>query len=88
MKCGRNKATAVVKAMADDMQECLRSRMKRLPFTVSTDGSNDAGTGSKQYPLVIRCLSETTGLVSSELLSIPLCDGSATGKCIYFLLEI
>ena len=78
MKCGRNKATEVVKVMAKETSSSITSRMKRLPFTISTDGSNDAG--SKQYPLVIRCVNEVTGLVSSELLSVPVCDGSATGK--------
>ena len=66
--------------MAEETKDSLKSRMKRFPFTISTDGSNDAGC--KQYPLVIRCINEVSGLVSSELLSIPVCDGSATGKSV------
>ena len=84
MKCGRNKATAVIKAMAQDTKHSLRARMKRGPFTISTDGSNDSD--SKLYPIVIRCVSDS-GLVCSELLSIPVCDGPATGENIFKLLN-
>ena len=84
MKCGRNKSTAVIKAIAQDTKHSLRARMKRGPFTISTDGSNDSD--SKLYPIVIRCVSDS-GLVCSELLSIPVCDGPATRENIFKLLN-
>lgn len=58
-------------------QETLANRMRSGPFTLSTDGSNDAG--SKQFPIVIRTLNPDTKLVTSEVLSVPVCYGSATG---------
>ena len=52
--------------------------MVNVLFTVSTDGSNDAQ--DKQYPLVVRTVDPSSGLVNSELLSVPLCNNVATGK--------
>jgi len=60
----------------------LADRMWTFSFT-STDGSND--DKSKQFPIVIRTLN--SGLVSSEFLSVPICEGSATGEIILKLLE-
>ena len=51
----------------------------------SIDGSND--NKSKQYPIVNRSVNVDTGVVSSELLSIPICEESATGENIFKLLE-
>eukprot|EP00745_Piridium_sociabile_P015859 TRINITY_DN23683_c0_g2_i1.p1 TRINITY_DN23683_c0_g2~~TRINITY_DN23683_c0_g2_i1.p1 ORF type:complete len:488 (+),score=133.55 TRINITY_DN23683_c0_g2_i1:473-1936(+) len=59
--------------------------MKTGPFTVSTDGSNDAD--SKQFPLVIRTVNTVTGLVMSELLGVPVLNGSATGENIFNLID-
>lgn len=52
--------------------------MRSGPFSLSTDGSNDSS--SKQFPLVIRCPG-SDGLIHSEVLSLPICDGSSTGEC-------
>ena len=59
--------------------------MRTSAFTLSTDGSND--DKSKQYPIVIRSVNVDTGVVNSELLSIPICEESATGENIFKLLE-
>lgn len=59
--------------------------MRTGPFSVSTDGSNDAD--SKQYPLVIRSLDPASGLVNSELLCVPICSGSSTGENIFLLMN-
>ena len=52
MKCVRNKATAIVLDLARMTQQSLSERLKSAPFSISTEGSNDAT--SKQYPLVVR----------------------------------
>ena len=77
MKCGRNKATALLKELAHMTRGELADRMRSGPFTISTDGSNDET--SKQFPLVIRTVDSKTKAVNSELLSIPICNDSATG---------
>ena len=63
--------------MAEMAQDSLGTWMQKGPFTISADGSNDAG--SRQFPLVIPSINEDNGLVTSELLSVPVCEGSATG---------
>ncbi|KAK7491635.1 hypothetical protein BaRGS_00017088 [Batillaria attramentaria] len=42
LKCGRSKATAMIKEMAAQAASGLQERMRSGPFTISTDGSNDA----------------------------------------------
>ena len=42
---------------------------------------------SKQYSIFIRSVNVDTGVVSSELLSIPICEESATGENIFNLQE-
>lgn len=85
MKCARNKATAIVLDLARMTQKSLSERLKSAPFSISTDGSNDAT--SKQYPLVVRTKNTETGLVNSELLSIPVCSEAATGQNIFNLMD-
>ena len=51
----------------------------------STDDSNDAK--SKQYQLVVRTKDTETSLVNSEVLAIPACTESATGKNIFNLVD-
>lgn len=84
MKCGRNKATALLIDIAGDAQKELAERMKTGPFSISTDGSNDSS--SKQYPLVVRMINDS-GLVHSELLSIPVCSEASTGENIFQLMD-
>ena len=52
-QCGRSKGTAIVKEIAAKTSMGIAERMKRQPFTISTDGSNDAGS-TKLFPLVVR----------------------------------
>ncbi|XP_021346237.1 uncharacterized protein LOC110445779 [Mizuhopecten yessoensis] len=85
MKCARNKTTVLIKEIATLQQGSLAERMKMRPFTISTDGSNDEK--SKQYPIVVRTLDTKTGTVNSELLSIPICKGSATGEAIFNMMD-
>lgn len=81
MKCGRNKTTAILHDLAYMARSDLSKRMRSGPFSISTDGSND--DTSKQFPLVIRSINPATMAVNSELLSVPVCNGSATGKTIF-----
>lgn len=78
MACCRNKSTVLVKELAHKISHTLAERMKSGPFTLSTDGSNDEK--SKQFPVVIRTLDTKSGSVNSELLSVPICEGSASGN--------
>lgn len=77
-KCARSKGTAIVKEMSAKITLSLGERMKRLPFTISTDGSNDKG-GAKLFPLVVRTVDPDTMEVRSDALSVPSIQGSATG---------
>ena len=77
MKCGRNKATPIIKEMASSARENLIARMKSGPYSISTDGSNDSE--SKQYPIVVRTFNPDTSEVTSELLNLAICHGPATG---------
>ena len=81
MQCGRSKATAIIQEMAQEEAAAIAERMRTGPYTVSTDGSNDCGTGSKQFPLVVRAINKETGLIESQLLALPVCNGPATGRC-------
>lgn len=85
MQCARNKSTAIIKEMSEIKKEDLITRMKHGPYTISTDGSND--TQSKQYPIVVRSFNQKSGQVNSELLSVPICDGAATGENIFNLVD-
>ena len=85
MKCVRNKATALLIDIAHSTEKNLTERMQMGPYTISTDGSNDAS--SKQYPLVVRTLDPMSGMVHSELLSLPVCTEASTGENIFLLLD-
>ena len=85
-QCARSKGTAIVKEISAKATLSLGERISRQPFTVSTDGSNDAEC-HKLYPLVIKSVNPDTLEVSSEILSIPICEGSSTGENIFNLIE-
>lgn len=78
LQCGRSKGTAILKEISRKTTISIADRLKTQPFTVSTDGSNDAGT-SKLFPLVVRTYDPEDLTVRSEVLSLPKCEGSATG---------
>ncbi|KAK2174672.1 hypothetical protein NP493_781g00014 [Ridgeia piscesae] len=83
--CGRSKATALIKEMAGNTKTSLAERMRTRPFTQSTDGSDDGG--SKQFPLVVRSVVPTSLEVRSDVLSMPVFRGSATGEAIFKLID-
>ena len=78
LQCGRSKGTAILKEISAKTTVSIAKRLKTQPFTVSTDGSNDVGT-NKLFPLVVRTY-DSDLTVRSEVLALPKCDGSATGK--------
>ena len=85
MKCGRMKTTAIVKEMASMQMTDLATRMRNQPFSLATDGGNDAD--KKVFPVVVR-IQNDSGAVNAELLSLPVCKSeSATGKLAYILLS-
>ena len=80
-QCGRSKGTAIIKEIAAKSTISLADRMKVNPFTLSTDGNNDAGS-KKLFPIIIRSLDPESNLVTSDILTNPVCEGSATGRSI------
>ena len=82
VKCCRNKATAMIKEMSAMTMGNLAKRMQKLPYSIATDGSNEAD--KKQFPLVVTIQGDN-GLVQAELLALPVCTGSATGEFLNFV---
>lgn len=85
-QCGRSKSTALVKEISADAASGLIETMKKSPFTISTDGSNDIGS-LKLFPIVVRTVNPETREVRSDVLSVPTLEGPATGENIFRLIE-
>ena len=58
----------------------MAERTRQFPFSVATDGSNDAD--KKQFPVVI-CVQGGQGTVNSELLAMRECMNAATGVFVF-----
>ena len=67
--------------MAKCIQKDLIEDMINGPFSIATDGSNDAR--DKQFPIVVTT-SNASGL-SVQLLSIPVLQIAATGLFFFFV---
>ena len=67
----------MIKEMAAITMNNLAQRMQERLYSIATNGSNEKD--KKQFPLVITTLGDN-GLVSAELLALPVCTESATGK--------
>ena len=82
MQLGRTKATAMLKEMSALAMKELAGQMKARPFSIAIDGSNEGE--KKQFPLVIRSFSKADDgnlePVTTQLLALRNCEGSATGK--------
>ena len=78
---GRSKTTTVIKEMVGNTNNSLAERMRARPFTLSTNGNDDGG--NKQFPLVVRTVIPTILEVRSDVLSMHVCRGSATGDAIF-----
>ena len=82
---GRSKVTTLINEMAGNTKNCLAERMRASPSTLSTGGSDDGG--SKQFPLVVRTVLPTTLEVCSDVFSVPVSRGPATGDAIFKLID-
>ena len=83
LQCQHSKATAMLQELAADSKTTLAQQMKGRTFTVSTDGSHDAE--GKLFPIVVWTVNETSA-VKSDILSVPQCEGPATGRSIFSLI--
>ena len=84
--CGRTKTACIVQMLAKADAEELIAVMKNGPYSIATDGSNDAGA-SKLYPVAVRIFSNQHGQVVSALLAIRECEKSSTGNNIFNILD-
>ncbi|KAL3193768.1 hypothetical protein MRX96_000065 [Rhipicephalus microplus] len=75
--CARTKTTAIVKEMANEAIDEMISHLQHAPFSVATDGSNDAGNDAKLYPIVVTFCDST---VRTALLAMPALEGNSTGR--------
>ncbi|XP_075738743.1 uncharacterized protein LOC142784016 [Rhipicephalus microplus] len=75
--CARTKTTAIVKEMANKAIDEVISHLQHAPFSVATDGSNDAGNDAKLYPIVVTFCDST---VRTALLAMPALEGNSTGR--------
>ena len=60
-------------------------RMRKQPYSIATDCSNEADR--KQFPLVVTIQGDN-GLVNAELLALPVCTDSATGESFHLYVKM
>lgn len=65
--------------------ERLVALMRKFPFSIAIDGSNDQAVGKKFYPIVVRV--NTTSGVETGLLSLCATDERSTGENIFRLID-
>ena len=80
----RTKTGAIINEMSTIVQSEISSSLSSLPFSISTDGSNDL---TKIYPVVIRYYDSSRELILPKVLAIPNCSGDCTGKNIFETLD-
>ena len=89
LQLGRTKETVLLKEMSSMAMKELADVMKTRPFSITTDGSNEGE--KKQFPLVIRSFSKgddgSLQPVTTQLLGLRNCEGSATGKNIFEVVD-
>jgi hypothetical protein len=76
--CARTKTTAIVECFSADSTNKLVENLKKVPFIISTDGSND--TDSNLYPIVVTYFDEISARVQSRILAVPVLKGNSTGE--------
>lgn len=81
----RTKTTAILKCMANKTCSDLVANLKRMPFSLATDGSTDQNA-VKLYPVVIKYFDETKGKILCALLSLKECTDN-TGQGIFSMLN-
>lgn len=55
----------------------ISSSLRVMPFSISTDGSNDL---TKIYPIVTRYFDDSRGMILLKVLAIPNCSGDYREK--------
>ena len=78
---GRTKTTALVNELACMKKESTLSLMRSGPFSIATDGSNDADM--QLYPLIVTYFDPDDERVVNQVLGVPQCDGRCTGENIF-----
>lgn len=65
-KMGRSKSTSILHQIAGLRINDLISLLKTTPYSISTDGSNDAEM--KQYPVVVTYFNKSLGEIANDVL--------------------
>nr|XP_042899683.1 uncharacterized protein LOC122269650 [Parasteatoda tepidariorum] len=76
-RCGRTKSSNIVGEFATQVTEKLKIILRRQPFSVATDGSNDYD--SKLYPVIVTFFNPESRSVENNLLGLPALNGDSTG---------
>lgn len=82
---GRTKTTAILKCMAKNTASNIVASLKRMPFSMATDGSTDQNA-VKLYPVIVRYFDETKQKIVCALLSLKECNEN-TGQGIFSMLD-
>jgi len=80
----RTKTGAIIGEMSTIVKSEIFSSLRVMPFSISTDGSNDL---TKIYPFVTRYFDNSRGMSLPKVLAIPNCSGNCTGKYIFETLK-
>ena len=80
----RTKTGAIIGEMSTIVKSEISSSLRVMPFSISTDGSNDL---TKIYPIVTRYFDNSRGMILLKVLAIPNCSGGCTGKNIFDTLD-
>ncbi|GBM86704.1 hypothetical protein AVEN_222227-1 [Araneus ventricosus] len=82
--CARTKTSAIVIEMGKTEKNVIISTLKKVPFSVATDGSNKGDF--KLYPLVVTFHNAETQKIESSLLSTSALEVDSTGVDIAYLI--
>lgn len=81
----RTKTTAILKCMANKTCHDIVTILKRMPFSLSTDGSTDQNA-VKLYPILVRYFDESKQKIQCALLSLKECSDNS-GEGIFSMLN-
>ena len=83
---GQTKTSCIVETFANLDENYLAEIMRKQPFNIATDGSNDF-EAVKLYPVAVRIIDNIAGRVLSSLLSVQQCEQASTGDNIFHILN-
>lgn len=84
--CGRTKTTHVLDTLAGEDAKTIVAALRKGPFSLATDGSNDLGS-VKLYPVCVRYYDSEIGKVMCVLMSLRQCTEASTGENIFRILD-